>query len=652
MASTLNISPILNSISTKQNLGIVSFHDFCDYMYRYVKKRAEENSDFAIYLDDLQTFLKKDLQELAQKGEVFLIAPDEPRMAIVIVSYYVEKYTTIYKSIDDNPAIPFPILDELPKRVPREFLAKQTAGDFIQAALEKKIKDDGSLYCLEFPKAVAPILFPSKISVQLLLDAALAKIQALLTKEEAHDYFLKKLIVANQGKELTINNFFDQFMQSPKDAVTSLKGNGDAFYYWSQLCFFIKQDYEKSKDYDQKDVSILQSVYIAEYATSFFKTQTQANMQRDLAFKQLDSTFLKPPYYFTFREIAKFLDAKGVPLLGQYTEQELKDYLHLITTDAPENALPRLLVFRTNADQHYFILKDKVIPLIVRLCSDARVTVREKMTNEWFATLKRFQQLPEMKSQAAFEQKLEQEIDLASPVLFALLKSPFLQSIHLEMQQNQAPSSELVNLFINGELIPYSEILMMSRQELLADAKIKLPVWYSIPVVSWFMSLLFKPPKPKTKKKTVKEKIKDKEKKNEENAEYAKIEAKAAASDKQNPKLSRARELRASAQYAETQLVPSSSTIDRELESYIHEWNQLIDKTAHDNLVEDINSLIRDYMRKVLRTLKSDGFTLERIQNLADTLVKSHSMQKIHNHDALFMYVQLYMIKLVKSIPN
>ena len=652
MASTLNVLSILKSISSKQNMGIIPFHDFCDYMYRYVKKRVEEAPDLAIYLDDIQGFLRKDLAEFAQKGELFLIAPEEPKMAIVVISHYVEKFSAIYKSIDDNPAIPFPIVDELAKRVPREILAKQNAADFIQSHLEKKDKDDCTLYALEFPKSVASILFPSTIPVETLLEAALAKIQALLAKEEAHDYFLKKLIVANQGKELTINNFFDQFVQSPKDAITSLKTNGDMFYYWSQLCFFIKQDYEKSKDYDQKDISILQSVYIAEFATSFYKSKTQANMQRDLAFKQLDSTLLKPPYYFTFRDISKFLDAKGVPLLGQYTEQELKDYLHLITTDAPENSLPRVLVFRTNADQHYFILKDKVIPLIVRLCSDARVTVREKLTTEWFSTLKKFQQLPEMKSQAAFEQKLEQEIDLASPVLYALLKSPFLQTIHLEMQESQSPSSELVNLFINGELIPYSEILMMSRQELLADAKIKLPVWYSIPVIAWFMSLVFRPPKPKTKKKTTKEKIKEKEKKNEEAAEYAKAESKAASEDKRNPKLSRARELRASAQYAETQLVSASSTIDRELESYIHEWNQLIDKTAHANLVEDVNSLIRDYMRKVLRTLKSDGFTLERIQNLADTLVKSHGMQKIHNHDALFMYIQLYMIKLVKSIPN
>ena len=604
------------------------------------------------FVSDTQNSLRKELNVLAQNGEVVLISPDEDKMAVAIVSYYVNHYASIYSDIESNSTISFPIVSELPKKVPKDILSKVNAADFIQANIEKKSNDDCTLYALEFPKSVASILLPSTVPVTSLLDASLAKIQTLLVKEESHDYFLKKLIVANQGKELSINNFFDQFVESPKDAVNSLKTNGDTFYFWSQLCFFIKQDYEKSKEYDQKDVSILQAVYIAEFATSFYKNKTQQNMQRDLAFKQLDSAFLKPPYYFTFKDISKFADAKGVPLLGQYTEQELKDYLHLITTDAPENMLPRVLVFRTDADQHYFILKDKVIPLIVRLCSDARVTVRERLTNEWFSALKKFIQLPEMKSQAEFERKLEQEVDITSPVLCALLKSPFLPTIHFEMQESRSPSSELVNLFINGELIPYSEILMMSRQELLADAKIKLPVWYSIPVISWIMSLLFRPPRPKTPKPTAKEKIKEKEAEKEETAAMAQAEAAAAASDKRNPKISRARELRASAQFAETQLVPASSTIDRELDSYAHEWNQLIDKTARENLVEDVNSLIRDYMRKVLRTLKSDGFTLDRIQNLADTLVKTPSMQKIKNHDALFMYVQLYMIKLVKSIPN
>ena len=102
----------------------------------------------------------------------------------------------------------------------------------------------------------------------------------------------------------------------------------------------------------------------------------------------------------------------------------------------------------------------------------------------------------------------------------------------------------------------------------------------------------------------------------------------------------------------ESELVPVSSTLDRELESYRHQWNHLLGKNSSENLTDDVNALIRDYVRRVLRTIKSNGVTRDRIQSLAETLVKTPSMQKIHDHDALLMYTQLYMIKMIKSIPN
>ena len=77
----------------------------------------------------------------------------------------------------------------------------------------------------------------------------------------------------------------------------------------------------------------------------------------------------------------------------------------------------------------------------------------------------------------------------------------------------------------------------------------------------------------------------------------------------------------------------------------------MIGKTAHDNLTEDVNSLIRDYMRKVLRTLHASGFTPERISSLADSLVSTPSLMKIKNTPALKRYTELFMIKLVKNIP-
>ena len=84
----------------------------------------------------------------------------------------------------------------------------------------------------------------------------------------------------------------------------------------------------------------------------------------------------------------------------------------------------------------------------------------------------------------------------------------------------------------------------------------------------------------------------------------------------------------------------------------MHEWNDRIGKQNYENLAEDVNSLIRDYFRKVLRRLKADTFNAERISHLAEALVDTPSMMKIKNHPALKRYVELYILKIVKNLPS
>ena len=97
------------------------------------------------------------------------------------------------------------------------------------------------------------------------------------------------------------------------------------------------------------------------------------------------------------------------------------------------------------------------------------------------------------------------------------------------------------------------------------------------------------------------------------------------------------------------ELVPSGSTIDRELDSYLKLWNKMITKEAHASLTEDVNSLIRDYTRKVMRTISASTFTVDRVRTLAETLVKTPNMQKIKENDALTMYVELYILRLLSN---
>ena len=113
--------------------------------------------------------------------------------------------------------------------------------------------------------------------------------------------------------------------------------------------------------------------------------------------------------------------------------------------------------------------------------------------------------------------------------------------------------------------------------------------------------------------------------------------------------LTRQEAIAAAARKISKSLVPPGSTIDRELDSYLKQWNKMLTKEGHHQLTEDVNALIRDYMRKVVSTISAATFTPERVQSLADTLCKTPNMLKINGGDALFMYVQLYILRLVSN---
>ena len=97
------------------------------------------------------------------------------------------------------------------------------------------------------------------------------------------------------------------------------------------------------------------------------------------------------------------------------------------------------------------------------------------------------------------------------------------------------------------------------------------------------------------------------------------------------------------------ELIPEGSSLDRELNYLVKQWNQMISKEAYNNLTEDVNALIRDYTRRVIKTLSATTFTKERIENLANTLVHTPNMQKIKDEKALKEYVILYMLRLVTN---
>lgn len=640
MGTVTNILSLLKSFSQHQNNGYVHYVEFADYMRRFAQKHIAEQPEMANFLSQSQEFLQKELYALNDSRKIHLVTSNGSIKGIVVICFFCDRYTARMNEALNTPTTPYPLMTDLPRQIPGEIIDRRVASDLIVQLLDGGVKPNVNLvYGLVFPKELPVVLVPGTLSGNMLVDIALGKIRHMLRKEEYHDYFLKKLKISNPGKELTAKNFFTQFVNKPTEALESLKTSGDSFYYWSQLCFFIRQDYEKVKDYTAEDISVLQSVYITEFASSYFKNKAQQNLQRATALKNLEQILIKPPYYFSKESILKFVDSKGVPLLGQYSNEDLNNYLRDQTLTSESNELPNLLTFKTYNEQLYYIHKSRVLPLITRLCADARDTVKSNISKEWYEIYKRFETVPEMSDSKAYEKRLELEVRTCSPILYALLNSNFLSLIHYEARVNHDPIITKINLFANGTLVSYSELLLINRQELVSDAKIMLPIWYTIPIISWIAALILKPSK----------KDKNRKKKSSELKSIQTIEEQKEESSSPK-KTDRKNELRKSARSLEEKLVPEGSTLDRELSAYVHQWNRILNKKLAMDLTEDVNSLIRDYIRKVIKTLHGSTFTMERIQNLATTLAKTPSLSRIQDQEQLIMYIELYIVKLVKNL--
>lgn len=634
MATSVNLSSILRNFATKQESPFVYIRDFCDYIKKYAAKNLEQQPNLVQYIEISESSLTKELEELASKHEVYLTTQGG-KPVVIVITYYSVLYANRFKDIISNITVPFPCVTDLPKQLPVEAIEKTDASEIIPKLQQEQDVKSPVLYCMMMPRDIPAILFPACVPVQFLTRAAMAKIRHMLKKDEYHDYFQKKLRNANPTKEIGSQTFYTRFLQHPDNADQTFDFNGDAFYFWSQLCYFIRIDFEKIKDRTIEDINVLQALSICEIWMMSLKEKANAQQVREDALRELEAALARPPFFYSMDSILKIRDSKGALLYGQYNEDDLKDFLQKLTTESENNELPKILVFKVETGARYFIYKQRVFQLVVRLANEAHDTIEKDLTDKWFNSLSEYSKLPEMKDKKAFETVLKDEVRTLSPVLWSLLNANFLTMLNYENDHSENANS--FHIFSNGKLLPYSELLMLSNSSILSTAKIMLPFWHTIPILSWIMSMInSKKNEKKPRKKAIKEfsadDIPDDTPKQSPGRYVNKKEAVIEA-----------------ARNVADELVPSGSTIDRELDSYLKLWNKMITKEAHASLTEDVNSLIRDYTRKVMRTISASTFTVDRVRTLAETLVKTPNMQKIKENDALTMYVELYILRLLSN---
>ncbi len=633
MGTSSNLSSIIKYYAEKQNSPFIDFKEFSIWIKKYAEKKVEEQADLVKYLGDPTSTVTAELAGLEQK-RLAAVIPNGNKKMILSIAYFSLKYAMVYKELLKNESIPYPVELDLPKKFPSTVLERKSATEYITENINKEPSKSQSLYIVVFARELPPLLLPACVPMKVLLESSQMKIRKILKKEEYHDYFLKKLRSANPSKEISVKNFYTAFVDKDYTGYVDVT-DGDQYYLWNQLCYFVRQDFEKIQDRTSDDTSILQAISISEIHSTYLKEKFQTDRKREEALKELQSALGNAPYFFSTPQIVKFQDKNGKQLLGQYSEEDLKQTLLKLSTESEDNTLPKLVVFKVASGTRYYIYKNKVISLIVRMCNEAHDTIKDILVTSWYDTMIEYSKLPEMHDKAKFEIKLENLVEEHSPVLFALLNANFITLLAAE--KNLDDSLQAFQLFVDGHLLPYSQLLMLRSEDIMAEAKARLPFIYTIPLISWLIGL-FRAHKVEKQKKEAQAK-----KEVPDPMEILENE------DSQKKSKNKHEALAEKAKELFNEFVPEGSTVDRELNFLTKQWNRMISKEAYNNLTEDVNSLIRDYTRRVCNTLTAQTFTKERIENLADALVRTPNMQKITEQKALTEYVKLYMLRLVSN---
>lgn len=631
MATTSNLSAIIRYYAEKQKSPFIDLKEFCAYVKKYAEHHVEEQSELVKYLGDPSGTVTAELQGLSEKKLVAIINANNKK-TIVSITFLANKYANVYKEMMKTEAIPYPQANDLPKLFPNQVLEHKAASQYIPAIIEKDNSKSPLLYILDFARDLPSMLIPACVPIKALLDTAQQKVRKILKKEEFHDYFLKKLRSTNPTKEISIKNFYTHFVDTENYQFAEFT-DGEDYYIWNQSLYYIRQDFEKIQDRTVEDTNILQAVQILELHSSYLKEKFQNEHKRAEAIKELESALAKSPYFYSMPQILKFQDNNGRLLYGQYTEDDLKEFLQKMTTDGEANELPQLLVFKVESGTRYYVYKKKVSQVVVRLCNEAHDSIEKQLEDHWYEVMLDYDRLPEMSNASEFEACLHEMVEKNSPILYALLNANFMNILSYENNDDNIDSFQL---FVDGKLLPYSDLLMLKNSKILTNAKSRLPFYYTLPVISWIISLFNG--RKKDKQRATSSIVVEKNPFEEE-------EKKADS----GPKKTKTQALAANAKEIASDLVPEGSTIDRELNFLTKQWNKMISKEAYNNLTEDVNSLIRDYTRRVVKTLSATSFTRERVENLAKTLVNTPNMQKIKEEKALTEYVVLYMLRLVSN---
>jgi hypothetical protein len=631
MAQRVDLYTILMSYAHKRHSPDVDIQSFIVFLEKYAVRVSPDRPEWKKWTADVAVKVYGELTPLIEAKKCESL--DENRL-IRMLDFYAELIEPFYRDIDNNADLPFPDELSLGTKLPEEECRTINIEDDISEYLEEP--GNAPVIRIIFPDEIPSMLVLASAIPRPLMDAALLKIRNYLRIQNNKAFFQRRLLPQMQGKEGLLRDAMNMLEIRPLDCILQIQSAAEfTCFFWSAFGAAVKSELKKKEEFLSIDIAAFQSVCIIEKFSGIFKELTAKKKAKDQALKVLEKKLDQTPFFFTMEEILKFTDASGHSLLGQYSQEDLQDYLKSKSTSGNPNELAELLIYRNKKGEQVFINKQKILPVCARLLGEARVQVRNAVGNRWSRLMRDFRKEPSMESDEEFERLLSRFIAQLAPVLMCLLRDKKTYLVQCEIGLGLGETASASRLYTpEGDLIPLRTLLMLKRKDILADTRILLPLWYSIPILSSIIAFFHNLGSGGKKNAAPEDNISEE-----------------TAPSQEGKNLSQEQAIKASADQIIRNLAGRGKSPDAVMADLENGWQTLLDKEAKLQLITDIKSLIRDRLRRNLRLRTNQKITAKSIEDLAVTIyAEAPALQKLGDEGSITTYIKLYIAKLLLTI--
>jgi hypothetical protein len=620
---------MLMSYANKERSPYIDTEAFILFVEKYAQHVVNEQPEWTVWSKDASRKIWEELGPLIEEGKCALLT-EKHGARIYLRRFYIDLIEGVYANPDDSASVPFPSESYFKLKIPSEHLKPLNVVTDMVAYLDNPQTEQMPLIFLVFPPGLPGALVLSTMIPRRLSETAMLKVRHFLRTKDNKDYLQNKIFPHYQGRETQVRELFNRILMRPMDCLNDLESGDDFPYlFWSTFCGLARTDITRKKELLSADVAVMQASYIIEIMNNYSRAKAFKRKEREIALNDLGLEFDRPPYAFSMDAIQRFVNSKGVPLLGLYSQEDLQQWLAERIRAASSRSLPEILLITGPADSKRYIKKAHYHTFSIRLLNDARPVIRQAVKERWIALVKGYEKELAMEKDQDYERLLQRLVGELTPDLMAVLVDKKLYLVCDELEQAQGFIPENTRFFLHGgALLPLATILQMKRKEILAEAKSLLPFWYSIPL---FVALI-----------TLYHKLKNFRKRKQERAD------KLVANEAPLGNGSREKEIKEAGQRLQSEIVPPGEEIDLYLTRLENRWNTLLAEQARDDLSTDVKTLVRDRLRQTLHGQRHIMLTRNSMEKLATRISDENSaLRDLHNQDDLRQFIVLYMVKLL-----